>query len=153
MNVNTPPTQGAPVLPERLANDPAAKALALELLQFEPGRARVRMNIRLDMANAHGICHGGFVFSLADSAFGYACNSYVDPMVAAGAAIDFIAPTRIGDVLTATATETMRTARHGIYDVVVTNQGGEVVAHFRGRCARLRVGTQPVESKPVESKE
>jgi acyl-CoA thioesterase len=153
MNTNAASTQGAPVLPERLANDPAAKALALELLQFEPGRATARMKIRPDMANAHGICHGGFVFALADSAFGYACNSYVDPMVAAGAAIDFIAPTRIGDVLTAMATETMRTVRHGIYDVVVTNQGGDVVAHFRGRCTRLRVGVEPAESKPVESKE
>jgi len=145
--VNTLRTPAAPILAERLANDPAAKLLALELVHLEPGSATVRMNIRPDMANAHGICHGGFVFSLADSAFGYACNSYDHPMVGAGASIDFIAPTWIGDVLTATATETMRTARHGIYDVVVANRGGDVVAHFRGRCARMRSEAKPAESQ------
>jgi len=145
--VNAPQPPAGPALPERLANDPAAKLLALELLRLERGCATVRMNIRPDMANAHGICHGGFVFSLADSTFGYACNSYDDPMVGAGASIDFIAPTRIGDVLTATATEILRTARHGIYDVVVVNRGGDVVAHFRGRCARLRSEIKPVESQ------
>lgn len=144
--MNTPHTPAAPALPDRLSHDPAAKLLALELLHLERGRATVRMSIRPDMANGHGICHGGFVFSLADSAFGYACNSHDDPMVGAGASIDFIAPTRIGDVLTATATETLRTARHGIYDVVIANRGGDVVAHFRGRCARLRSAAKLVES-------
>jgi acyl-CoA thioesterase len=146
MIVRTLQSHDGMALPERLTNDPAVKSMGVELLQFERGRARGQMNIRPDMANAHGICHGGFVFSLADTAFGYACNSYDDPMVGAGAAIEFIAPTLIGDVITATATETMRTSRHGIYDVVVTNPTGDVVAHFRGRCARLRTASKPVEA-------
>jgi acyl-CoA thioesterase len=129
-----------------LTDDRAAQGLGLEILDVALGRVRAQMTVRPDMANAFGICHGGFIFSLADSAFGYACNSYGDEMVAAGASIEFVAPALIAARLTATATETMRTARHGLYDVVVTDDAGGVVAHFRGRCSRRRVSSRPAAS-------
>jgi acyl-CoA thioesterase len=94
------------------------------------------------MVNGHGMCHGGIVFALADSAFAFACNSQGDPMVAAGASIEFLAPTPRGERVIATAAEVSRGVRHGIYDVAVTNAAGLVLAQFRGRCARLRSGAQ-----------
>jgi acyl-CoA thioesterase len=101
------------------------------------GRAKVSMRIRADMLNGHAICHGGFVFALADSAFAFACNSHNRNTLAAGASIDFLAPARDGDVLTAIATEVSRTRRTGLYDVAVTNQHGERIAIFRGRAHEI----------------
>jgi acyl-CoA thioesterase len=121
------------------AHDPAAQALGIEVLEVAPGTVRLAMTVRPDMLNGHGICHGGMLFALADTAFAYACNSRHEAMVAAGASIEFLAPTPAGERLIATASETSRSARHGIYDVAVTNAAGEPLAHFRGRCARLRV--------------
>jgi acyl-CoA thioesterase len=121
------------------ASDPAAQALGIEVLDVAPGTVRLAMTVRADMLNGHGICHGGMLFALADTAFAYACNSRREAMVAAGASIEFLAPTPLGERLIATARETSRSARHGIYDVAVTNAAGETLAHFRGRCARLRV--------------
>jgi acyl-CoA thioesterase len=99
------------------------------------------MTVRPDMVNGHGMCHGGIIFAFADSAFAFACNSYGEAMVAAGASIEFLAPTTSGERITAAATEVTRTARHGIYDVSVSSASGETVAQFRGRCARLRPST------------
>jgi len=121
------------------ARDLAAQALGIEVLDVAPGNVRVAMRVRSDMLNGHGICHGGFQFTLADTAFAYACNALGEAMVAAGAGIEFLAPVANGERLIATASETSRTARQGIYDVVITNSSGESVAHFRGRCARLRL--------------
>jgi acyl-CoA thioesterase len=121
------------------ASDPAAQALGMEVLEVAPGMVRVAMTVRPDMLNGHGICHGGMLFALADTAFAYACNSRNVAMVAAGANIEFLAPTPLGERLIATASETSRSARHGIYDVVIANAAGEPLAHFRGRCAQLRV--------------
>jgi acyl-CoA thioesterase len=120
------------------AGDRVSRALGIEVLDVAPGRVRVAMTVRPDMANGHGICHGGVLFTLADSAFAFACNSYGEPMVAAGAGIEFLAAARCDERLVASATETARSARHGIYDVAIATQGGEPIAHFRGRCARLR---------------
>ncbi len=119
--------------------DLAAQALGIEVLDVAPGQARVAMTVRADMLNGHGICHGGFLFALADTAFAYACNSHGVAMVAAGASIEFLAPAAGGERLIAIARETSRGARQGIYDVEVAKASGESVAHFRGRCARLRV--------------
>jgi acyl-CoA thioesterase len=91
------------------------------------------MTVRADMVNGHGICHGGLIFALADSAFAFACNSHGDNTVAAGAAIEFLAPGREGDVLRAAAVERWRRGRSGIYEIEVRNQRGETVALFRGR--------------------
>jgi acyl-CoA thioesterase len=121
--------------------DRASQGLGLEIIEVAPGRVRVEMTVRPDMVNGHGMCHGGIIFALADSAFAFACNSHGEPMVAAGASIEFLAPTLSGERVTATASEVSRTARHGIYDVCVTQSSGETVAHFRGRCSRLRVST------------
>ncbi len=125
------------------ARDLAAQALGIEILDVAPGAVRVAMVVRPDMLNGHGTCHGGMLFALADTAFAFACNSYGEAMVAAGASIEFLAGAARGERLIATASETSRSARHGIYDVAVARTSGELVAHFRGRCARLRVPSSP----------
>ena len=123
------------------ADDRASQALGIQIMDVAPGRVRVEMTVRSDMVNGHGMCHGGMVFALADSAFAFACNSRGEPMVAAGAGIEFLAPTPLGERVTATAAEISRTGRHGIYDVTVSDSAGKVLAQFRGRCARLRAPT------------
>jgi acyl-CoA thioesterase len=93
--------------------------------------------VRDDMANGHGICHGGFVFTLADTAFAFACNTYDDVTVAAGADISFLEPVEVGAELAATAVEVARRGRSGLYDVTVRTGDGSVVAEFRGRSRSL----------------
>jgi acyl-CoA thioesterase len=122
--------------------DLASQSLGIELLDVSPGRVRIAMTVRADMVNGYGMCHGGIVFAFADSAFAFACNSYGDPMVAAGASIEFLAPTPRGERVTATAAEIARSTRHGIYDVAVADAAGTVLAQFRGRCSRLRGAAQ-----------
>jgi len=116
--------------------DRASQALGMEIIEVAPGRAVLRMTVREDMVNGHAIGHGGLTFALADSAFAFACNSYGRPTVAAGAEIRFRAPTRLGDVLTATAVERSREGRSGVYDVEVT-QGEIVVATFVGHSREI----------------
>jgi acyl-CoA thioesterase len=116
-----------------LASDEASRSLGMRLEDVKPGFARLRMTVRRDMVNGHGTCHGGIVFALADSAFAVACNTYNAVTVAAAASIDFLAPTRVNDELTAQARELWRSKRSGIYEIVVSNQRGESVALFRGR--------------------
>ena len=113
--------------------DAASRALGMVIESCGPGRATVTMRIRADMVNGHGFCHGGLIFALADSAFAFACNSYGDNTVAAGAAIEFLAPGREGDLLRAAATERWRAGRSGIYEIEVRNQREETIALFRGR--------------------
>jgi acyl-CoA thioesterase len=117
--------------------DRASQAFGMRLLAVRPGGARLSMTVRADMVNGHGMCHGGVVFSLADSAFAFACNTYNESTVAAAASIDFLAAVRTGDELTAEAAELWRTRRNGIYEITVTNQRGERVALFRGRSYRI----------------
>jgi len=117
--------------------DGASQALGMRLAAVRPGWARVVMRVRADMVNGHGVCHGGLVFALADSAFAFACNSYNESTVAAAATIDFLAGAREGDELTAEAGELWRTRRNGIYEISVCNQRGERVALFRGRSYRI----------------
>jgi acyl-CoA thioesterase len=114
------------------ADDRASQSLGMSLDEVGPGHATVSMPIRADMANGHSIAHGGFVFALADTAFAFACNSYNERAVAQACDIVFAAPTRVGDVLVATAVERHRFGRNGIYDIRVT-RGGDVIAEFRGR--------------------
>jgi acyl-CoA thioesterase len=104
------------------------------------------MTVRADMTNGHGICHGGFIFALADSAFAFACNSHGLPTVAAGVTVDFVAPARVGDELTATAREQWLGGRTGLYEMTVTGQDGKVLAFVRGRSHRLGRPTAPPES-------
>jgi acyl-CoA thioesterase len=120
-----------------MASDAASRTLGMELLDYGDGWARVRMTIRDDMVNGHGVCHGGMIFSLADTAFACACNSWGPVTVAAGADIAFVAPGRRGDRLTAEARVRSRFGRNGIYDVTVTRDD-EVIAEFRGRSHEMR---------------
>ena len=104
------------------AVDTASKdTLGMELLECQPGRAVIRMTVRELHLNGHQICHGGFIFTLADSTFAFACNSYNRNAVAAGASIEFLKPTHLGDVLTCEGVEQVMSGRHGVYDMKVTN--------------------------------
>jgi acyl-CoA thioesterase len=118
--------------------DRAAQALGITVEAIGPGIARCRMSVRADMVQGHATCHGGLTFTLADTAFAYACNAYNRVTVALGAEITFLAPARAGDVLCATARERSRTGRTGIYDVEVTNGEGTLVALFRGTAYETR---------------
>jgi acyl-CoA thioesterase len=121
-----------------LERDRATRALGAKVLSIAPGRARLAMHVREDMLNGHQSCHGGFIAALADSAFAFACNATNELTVAAGFSIDFLAPSHLGDVLTASCVERSRGARIGVYDVEVVNQRGEPVAAFRGRSYALK---------------
>ena len=133
----------AQVLAERVADsmyarDTASIALGIRIETVGPGRADMVMAVRPDMLNGHAICHGGFIFTLADSAFAYACNSYNLSTVASGCSIDFLAPSREGDVLTARGVERSASGRTGVYDIEVFNQRGEKIALFRGKSYRIK---------------
>jgi acyl-CoA thioesterase len=114
------------------ARDDASKWLGASLDAVGPGTARLSMTVEEHHTNGHDICHGGYIFTLADSAFAFACNSYNTLVVAQHNAITFIAPGRLGDRLVADAREVARFGRSGIYDVRVTNQAGALIAEFRG---------------------
>lgn len=115
------------------SRDVAVIAMGIGIDEVRAGYSRARMRVRADMLNGHAICHGGLVFTLADTAFAYACNTHGFVTVAASAAIEFLLPSREGDELVAEAQETSRGRRSGIYDITVRNQRGETVALFRGR--------------------
>ena len=119
------------------AGDRASQGLGMELLDVGPGRATMRMTVRRDMVNGHAIGHGGYTFTLADSAFAFACNSYNRSTVAAACEIRFLAPTRLGDDLVAEAVERSREGRDGVYDITVRT-GETVVAEFVGRSKEIR---------------
>lgn len=114
------------------AEDRASQGLGMAVERVGPGEAVVSMTIREDMTNGHGLCHGGFLFTLADSAFAFACNSYDLRVVAQHCSITFVQPGRLGQRLSAHAVERSRAGRSGIYDVTVRNEAGEVIAEFRG---------------------
>ena len=134
--------QEAQALAERVAEgmysrDRASQALGMKIIRVGPGLAELNMSVRGDMLNGHAICHGGFIFALADSAFAFACNTANESTVAAAASIDFLIAVREGNELTAEARELWRTRRNGIYEITVSNQRGERVALFRGRSYRI----------------
>lgn len=119
-------------------DDSASQRLGMTLDHIAPGRATLSMTVTEAMANGHGHCHGGYIFTLADSAFAFACNSYNQRVVAQHCAITYLIPGRIGDRLTATAHETARRGRSGLYDVRITNQDGAHLAEFRGHSRVVR---------------
>lgn len=130
------------------ADDVASQSLGMRLESVAPGRATVSMTVRADMTNGHGTAHGGFVFSLADSAFAFACNSHNERAVAQACDVVFALPARAGDVLVAEAVERHVFGRNGICDVRVT-RGDEVVAEFRGRSRT--VGGHHVDEPEAEA--
>ena len=119
------------------SRDRAAQALGMRIDSVAPGRATLSMPVRSDMVNGHHICHGGLIFSLADTAFAYACNAYNLNTVASGCNIDFVAPGKEGDTLQATAVERSRSGRTGVYDVTVRDSAGKDLALFRGKSYRI----------------
>ena len=121
------------------AGDRASKDfMQMELVSCEPGRAVMRMRVREPMLNGHDICHGGLIFTLADSTFAFACNSHNHVTVAAGCSIEFLKPGQLNDVLTCEGVERVLQGRHGIYDMTVTNQAGETIALFRGKSTTIK---------------
>ena len=114
------------------AEDGASRELGMILESVGPGRAVLAMTVTRTMVNGHGIGHGGYIFTLADSAFAFACNTYNQRCVAQHCAITYLKPVTEGDRLTATAWEVQRQGRSGIYDIRVTDQTGAAVAEFRG---------------------
>lgn len=120
------------------ARDRASQAMGMALAEIRPGYARMTMTVRDDMLNGHQTCHGGYIFALADSAFAFACNSHNLNTVGAGCSIDYLAPGRLHDVLTAVAVEQALAGKSGIYDIKVSNQDGRTVALFRGKSHRVQ---------------
>jgi acyl-CoA thioesterase len=139
------------------ADDEASRRLGMHVRDVGPGRSILAMTVRRDMVNGHGSCHGGFIATLADSAFAFACNTYDAVTVAAGFDITFVAPARLGDELVADAMERSRFGRSGLYDVTVSClRGGErtVIAEFRGRSRSLgrpHLPTQDVDPNRVQT--
>lgn len=130
------------------AEDQASRGLGIKIAEIGPGHARLTMPVRSDMVNGHKICHGGFIFTLADSAFAFACNSYNLRSVAASAEVSFLKPAFEGEMLTAHATERWREGRNGIYDISVTNGTGDVIAEFRGKSRTIQGAILEEENTP-----
>ena len=119
-------------------DDAASRGLGMHIEAIGPGYSRIAMTVRPDMLNGFKICHGGFVTTLADSAFAFACNSYNEVTVAAGIVVDFLAPAHEGARLVAECHEVARTGRTGVYDIKVTNQKGTPIAVMRGRSHTMK---------------
>ena len=135
---NDPQALAEQVAAAMFARDGASQALGMRIVDVAPGVATLAMRVRADMVNGHAICHGGLIFTLADSAFAFACNSYNLTTVASGCSIEFLAPAREGDELTARARERSAAGRTGVYDIEVANQRGEAFALFRGKSYRIK---------------
>lgn len=125
-------------LPQQIADhykgrSGADRLLGIKLLEIDDGYARTRMTITDKMTNIHDTLHGGISFSLAGSAFAYACNAQGYVSVASACSIDYLAPAFVGDVLTATAQRRGQRGKQGIYDVDITNQDDKLIATFRGK--------------------
>ncbi len=128
----TPQERAAKSAAAMWANDEASKWFGMELVNVDEGRAVLALTVATHHCNGHGICHGGVTHALADSAFAFACNSRNVATVGQHTMMNYLAPGRLGDRLTATATETAVAGRSGVYDVRITNQDGMTVAEFRG---------------------
>jgi len=134
------------------ADRASRETMGMQLLACEPGRAVMRMTVRPLHLNGHQICHGGFIFTLADSTFAFACNSRNHNTVAAGCGIEFLKPAQLGDVLTCEGVEQVQSGRHGVYDMRVTNQRGDTVALFRGKSAQIKGHVLPDEVQQPETR-
>lgn len=119
------------------SRDRAAQALGMKIVRVLPGSALLTMPVRTDMVNGHHICHGGLIFTLADTAFAYACNSYNRNTVASACHIDFLAPAKETDILEAEAIEQSASGRTGVYDITVRTTHGKLIALFRGKSYRI----------------
>jgi acyl-CoA thioesterase len=133
------------------ATDKASRHMGMEIVEVTAARAVLRMRVRPEFCNGHHICHGGFIFTLADSAFAFACNSHNKITVANNCTISFLAPAKEGDTLTATALEVHRGGRSGVTEVRVEDQSGKPIALFRGHSTQIKgelvPGLTPEEPK------
>lgn len=120
------------------ANDATSKGLGMKIEEVTAGKARLTMTVTENMVNGYDMAHGGMIFTLADSAFAFACNGYNQITVAQHCSITFLAPAFRGDVLSADAREVTRAGRSGIYDITITNQKGERIAEFRGHSRAVK---------------
>ncbi|MGF1477256.1 MAG: hydroxyphenylacetyl-CoA thioesterase PaaI [Geminicoccaceae bacterium] len=134
------------------SEDRASQGLGMVIDHVGAGSAQLSMTVRDDMVNGHGICHGGIIFALADSAFAFACNSFNQNTVAQHCTISFLAPARQGDRLEARASKRTQAGRSGIYDVTVRDQAGTIVAEFRG-FSRTIAGTLVPEGEIAEERQ
>jgi acyl-CoA thioesterase len=132
--------------------DDASKGLGMEIVEVRAGQATLAMTVQPQMVNGQRIAHGGFIFTLADSAFAFACNSHNERVVAAEGNITFIRPGKLGDRLVATAREVSRSGRSGIYDVRVTRDDGTVIAEFRGHSRAIGGAWLPASGTDAEPK-
>lgn len=142
----TPNERAAACAASMWADDRASQALGMTIDSVAPGQAVMSMVVTEAMTNGHGTCHGGYIFTLADSAFAFACNTYNQNTVGQQAAITYIAPAFAGEKLVADAREISRRGRGGIYDVTVTNPAGETIAIFRGHSRTVK-GTHLPEAE------
>ena len=133
------------------ADRASRETMGMQLLACEPGRARMRMTVHARHLNGHQICHGGFIFTLADSTFAFACNSRNHNTVANGCSIEFLRPAHEGDVLTAEGVEQNLAGRNGIYDIRVNNQKGQAVALFRGKSTQIAGTVIPADEEHKET--
>jgi acyl-CoA thioesterase len=131
-----------------LAKDAASRALGIEVAEVGPGHAVLDMTVRPEHLNGHGICHGGIIFTLADSAFAFACNSYNRVVVAQSNTITYLAPGQPDERLRAVAAEAALAGRSGVYDVTVRGEDGRMVALFRGQSRQIKGQHFEEESQP-----
>jgi acyl-CoA thioesterase len=120
------------------ADHASRQTMGMELLYCKPGTASMRMTVEDKHLNGHQMCHGGFIFTLADSTFAFACNSHNNAAVASAASIEFLKPALLGDVLTCVGVEQVLSGRHGVYDMTVRNQKDQMIALFRGKSAQIQ---------------
>ncbi len=120
------------------SRDQASRNLSMEITSIGPGTATLTMAVDNRMIQGHGNCHGGYLFTLADSAFAFACNTYDLATVAAGCSIEYMAAAQLGDQLSARAVERARGKRTGVYDIEITNQEGRTIALFRGKSYQVQ---------------
>tara|TARA_R110000787_G_scaffold63558_6_gene142990 strand:+ start:372 stop:812 length:441 start_codon:yes stop_codon:yes gene_type:complete len=144
----TPKTRAKKCADIMFANDTASAELGMVIQTIAPGQAVLSMRVRADMLNGHGICHGGFIFTLADSAFAFACNSYNQLTVAQQNQITYVTSGKLGEMLSAAAAEVSKTGRSGIYDVIITGGDGRTVALFRGLSRSIKGQHFPEEGTP-----
>lgn len=144
----TPQARAEQAAQTMLAEDNATRNLGMKITDIAPGAATLTMRVSDTMLNGHKICHGGYIFTLADSAFAFACNSYNKLTLAQQNQITYIAPGQAGEVLTATATETALSGRSGVYDVMVTGEDGRTVATMRGLSRTIKGQLFPEAREP-----
>ena len=137
MNANTPRALAQRCAEQMFQQDTCAQAMGMHIDAVDAGYAQVSMTVGPQMLNGHQTCHGGQLFSLADTAFAYACNSQGLAAVASAASIDFLRPAFVGELLTATARVKHQGKLTGVYDIEIVNQQQKVVALFRGKSHRI----------------